>query len=225
MSLVSTSAALSFAPRPRAVADWVDDARWHRRMYGQSRFRWVAEDAIGIAMRSSRGRLEFTTTRHLTVLDDCLGALQTHTDQIRLAMARPLREVRTTYGPRWEQALEVVDMAELDARIIIWSAVGVRPEQMTHADVRRALRGLPLPNPLTEVWELRQVHGMYLAAQAILEDTFCDLVLELEQRTPLHLLAPMTSSRTAGQLRFRVGEQREARGGPDDDRRRPAQRY
>jgi hypothetical protein len=223
--LVSTTAAIELPPRPRAAADWAADARWHRRMYAQSRFRWVTEDAIGIATRFVRGRLEFTTTRHLTVLEESLGRLMTHADQIRLAMAGPLREVRTTYGPGWGEALEVVDVSELDARIIIWSAVGARPHALTNADVQRAVRGLPLPNPLTEVWELRQVHGMYLAAQAVLEDTFCDLVGELTARSSLEVLAPLTTSGSARQLQLRITEQREARGGPDDPRRRPEQRY
>lgn len=194
-------------------------------MYGQSRFRWVTEDALSIATRYTRGRLEFSTPAHLANLDVQLLSVLGHADQIRLAMAAPLREIRDTHRRRWGSALEHINMTDLEARVITWSAIGTTPDQITNHDARRALRGIPLPNPLTEVWELRQMLAMYQAAANVLEDASCDLVLELAETRGLAALAPLTLSRTPAQLSMRVSEQRELRGEPGDPRRIPVQAY
>ncbi|GAA1435900.1 hypothetical protein GCM10009616_34210 [Microlunatus lacustris] len=211
--------------RARSAADWREDILWHRQMYRQSRFRWAAENATNIAMRSTRGRLEFSTPKHLAALEVHRMELLGYTDQIRLAMASPLREARSAYGARWGTALALVGMSTMDARIIIWSAVGTTPDQVTNTDVRRVLRGIPLPNPLTEVWELRQLHSMFQAASDLLEDAVCDLVHELSDHHGLDALAPLTVSSAADQLRMRIEAQREQRGEPGDRRRIPQQRY
>lgn len=211
--------------RERSTADWREDVLWHRRMYRQSRFRWAAENATNIAMRSTRGRLEFSTPGHLAALESHRMELLGYTDQVRLAMASPLREARSAYGARWGTALALVGMPTMDARIIIWSAVGTTPEQVTNTDVRRVLRGIPLPNPLTEVWELKQLHSMFQAAGDLLEDAVCDLVHELRDHHGLGSLAPLTVSGNADQLRMRIEAQREQRGEPGDRRRIPQQQY
>ena len=212
-------------PRARPTADWREDILWHRQMYRQSRFRWAAENATNIAMRSTRGRLEFSTPGQLAALEGHRMELLGYTDQFRLAMASPLREARRAYGARWGTALALVGMSTMDARIIIWSAVGTTPDQVTNTDVRRVLRGIPLPNPLTEVWELRQLHSMFQAASDLLEDAVCDLVHELSDHYCLDALAPLTVSSAADQLRMRIESQREQRGEPGDRRRIPQQRY
>lgn len=223
---MSTAAVGCTTPlRERSSSNWEEDILWHRRMYGQSRFRWVAEDALSIATRYTRGRLEFSTPAHLSSLDVQLLSLLGHADQIRLAMAAPLREIRDTHRRRWGSALELIDMTELDACVITWSAIGTTPDQVTNEDAIRALRGLPLPNPLTEIWELRQMLGMYQAAADVLEDASCDLVLELATTRGLAALAPLTLSRTPAQLSMRVNEQRELRGEAGDPRRIPEQTY
>ena len=226
MGRVSTAAAWCTAPlRERSSSNWEEDVVWHRRMYGQSHFRWVTEDVLSIATRYTRGRLKFSTPAHLSNLDVQLLSLLGHTDQIRLAMAAPLREVRGAYGRRWGSALKLINMTELDARVITWSAIGTTPDQVTNSDAGRALRGIPLPNPLTEIWELRQMLAMHQAAVDVLEDASCDLVLELTPSRGLGPLAPLTLSRTPAQLAMRVNEQRELRGEPGDPRRIPEQTY
>ena len=213
------------ADRERLPADWREDVLWHRQMYRQSRFRWAPENATNIAMQTTRGRLEFSTPKQLATLERQRMELLGYTDQVRLAMAAPLREARRAFGPRWGTALALVGMPTMDARIITWSAVGATPSQVTNADVRRVLHGIPLPNPLTEVWELRQLHSMFEAAGDLLEDAVCDLVLELRERQGLAALAPLTVSGIADQLRMRVERQRDRRGGPGDGRRVPQQQY
>ncbi len=42
----------------RKPSDWLEDMTWHRRMYDQSKFRWVPEDPMSIALtwtKRSRG--------------------------------------------------------------------------------------------------------------------------------------------------------------------------
>lgn len=211
--------------RERLPADWREDVLWHRQMYRQSRFRWAPENATNIAMRTTRGRLEFSTPGQLATLERQRMELLGYTDQVRLAMAVPLREARKAYGPRWGSALALIGMPTIDARIITWSAVGARPDQATNADVRRVLHGIPLPNPLTEVWELRQLHSMFEAAGDLLEDAVCDLVMELRDHHGLTALAPLTVSGIADQLWMRVERQRDKRGEPGDRRRVPQQQY
>jgi hypothetical protein len=209
----------------------MDDVYWHRRMYSQSRFRWVTENATSIALRYTRGRLEFSAPGHLPALDHYRMDLETYVWAVRMVMAPPLRESRAVYAGSWSQALETIDMTEPEARAITWAAVGVTTSDAVTRDVARVLRGFPLPNPLTEVWELKQLLGMYEAALGLLEDAVCDLVVELQPTHPLahlaHLahLAPLTLSRTAEQLQLRVDDQRRERGAPGDPRRIPVQRY
>ena len=40
---------------------WIDDLRWHRDQYRQSRFQWTSSDALLAATEFTRGRQSFTT--------------------------------------------------------------------------------------------------------------------------------------------------------------------
>lgn len=211
---------------PRSPDDWVEDMHWHRRMFNQSMFRWAPEDAMHIAMRWTRGRVLFETPAHLRKLDAQLFALREYTGQIQDAMAAPLREAqqRGTAKAPVGQGLELIGLTRQDARFIIDTAYPVNPER-PHRQVQRALRGIPLSNPYSQVWELRQMHSMYLGAVNLLEDTICDLALELAPSQGWEHLASLTVNRYGQQLRWRVEEQREQRGEPGDPRRQPAQTY
>ena len=44
---------------------WIDDLRWHRDQYGQSRFQWTSSDALLAATEFTRGRQSFTTLSEL----------------------------------------------------------------------------------------------------------------------------------------------------------------
>lgn len=193
-------------------------------MYAQSHFRWVSEDAARIALGYTRGRVVFEAPAHLRRLDQQLMELKEWKCQISDAMAGPLRAARGCYrGPAWVEALALIGLSEYDARVLIGSAQPIPPGG--NPDVRRALRGWPLPNPLTQVWELRQVQSMYQAGENLLEDAVADLVLELAARHGWDNLAALTVDRCGGQLQRRVGRQREERGEPGDPRRVAAQRY
>ena len=62
--------------------------------------------------------------------------------------------------------LELIGMTQTDVDILRYNALGGRVRN--HPEARRALRGIPLPNPFSQVWELRQMHGMYAAAVVLL---------------------------------------------------------
>lgn len=169
---------VSVQPATRSPADWLEDMAWHRRMYRQSRFRWVPEDPLGIALTWTRGRLEHETLAHLHTLDGQIGDLRSFADGIDDAMTPLLRQARRhSEVGEWTQGLELVGLSAVGADDLCQRTA--RPGGADHPDARRALRGFPLPNPWSQVWELRQVRSMYAAAQAIMEDVFCDLVLEL----------------------------------------------
>lgn len=209
----------------RGPEDWLEDLGWHKRMYAQSHFRWVPEDAMTLALSYTRGRILFETTAHLRALDEQIMRLRQYTKQIEDAMAAPLRQARGCCTAQdWGEGLELLRLTELDVRIIQGTASTGDPSR--NPEVRRALRGWPLPNPLTQVWELRQMVGMYRAADDILEDTLCDFATELAPTRGWEVLAALTTSRYGQLLIRRVQDQHGRRGSEATDPRRAAlQRY
>lgn len=208
----------------RSAADWIEDMAWHRRMFRQSRFRWVPEDPMSIALAWTRGRLEYQTVADLRFLDARLGELREFASGVDDAMLAPLREAEARCSEEeWQSGLRLVGLAPRDVRVLRYSAPR---EIVPHRDAMRALDGIPIPNPFSQVWELRQVRSMYRAAEDLLEDTFCDLVLELEPARGWAYLADQTLLHTSARtLQQRVEDQRSARGEPGDARRTPVQHY
>lgn len=212
---------MTLADRPPEA--WVDDVAWHRQMLRQSRVRWTHENATAIALQFTRGQLEYRThsdlerlsIEHLQLLDEASA--------VRRSIARPLRAVRRAQVS-WADALDVVCLVDDEAQLILWQGA-VQGSEGTRA-TRRAIAGLPWANPLTEVWELLQLSSLYEAAGAILEDAICDLADELvTEWRDLSRVAPLTSSRSPGQLLLRLEENRTARGDIGDPRRRRDQHY
>lgn len=209
----------------REPSDWLEDMTWHRRMYDQSKFRWVPEDPMSIALTWTKGRVEFTTPGHLRRLDVQLSALREYAGGIQDAMLDPLALARRRCsGPDYRAGLDLIGMTQTDVDILRYNALGGRVRN--HPEAKRALRGIPLPNPFSQVWELRQMHGMYAAAVDLLEDTFCDLADELAGERGWDSLVPLTVHHHTGNgVRLRVEQQRRNRGLPGDPRRRLEQRY
>lgn len=217
-------ATMTTATAPRHPSDWVEDMSWHRRMYRQSRFRWMPEDPAAIALTWTRGRLEYATPGDMRLLDRQLDDLREFASGIDLAMLEPLAEAeRRCSANDWSTGLELTGMSTRDLKVLRHGA----PHLTTvHREARRAMRGIPWPNPFSRVWELRQMRGMYRAAEQLLEDTFCDLTIELAPAQGWQHLSQMTLyHRSARTLQSRVEDQREARGVPGDLRREPSQRY
>lgn len=179
---------------------------------------------MAIALTWTHGRLAFETPAHLRLLDQELLDLRDFAAQIDAAMLAPLAEAERRAAPAdWKVGLELTGLTALDVRILRRSAPR---EIVPNTEAKRALRGIPLPNPFSQVWELRQMRGMYAAAENLLEDAFSDLVVELAPTHGWHNLAQLTTShRSARTLQLRIEAQRELRGEPGDPRRIPAQRY
>lgn len=208
----------------RVPLDWVEDMSWHRRMYRQSMFRWAPEDPMALALQWTKGRLVYSTPKDFAVLDQQLLALRGFAGQIDDAMAPKLREarIRSTRN-NWLAGLDLIGLSELEVDILDFHAPGlVTPNR----EVKRALRGIPVPNPFSQVWELRQMRSMYTAAEHLLEDALCDLAVELAPRLGWDFLGQLMTRPTPGRnLEWIVDEQRDARGQPGDPRREPEHRY
>lgn len=218
---VSTATALTWE---RGSGDWLDDLREHRRMFAQSRFQWAPEDPVLVLLAYTRGRLVFETKEDLLRLNLQQQRLRAYTSQISSAMALPVQALREIYpAGQWREALTAAGLGAQEASSL--AAAASSHEAPANADVRRALRGIPLPNPLSQVWELRQMRSMYQAADDLAEDALCDLVEELEHRYGLGKLADLTGDRSAAKLWHRLEHQRSHRGLPGDPRRRPQQRF
>ena len=217
-----SSSSVAESVYPRSPGDWLDDLAWHRRMYRQSRFRWTPEDAITLALAYTHGRVEFDTAHHLQLLDGEQLRLRAGLGQVRDVMAGLLRVARSCYAAtEWEDVVRLVGLPDDDACVFVGPSVPV--EVARNSDVRRVLRGIPLPNPLSQVWELQQLYGLYAAADRLLEDTICDLAVELAPGCGWDRLAALTTDRD--RLRWRVDRQRAERGEPGDTRRHEAQGY
>lgn len=221
---------VTVSPEPAHVASrrrgavWLDDLRWHRHMFDQSRTRWTFEHALAVALSFTGGRTDFTTVADLRRLQQAQAELVEYGDQARLALAETLRAAQPVFGPRWGSALEAIGMTRLDWDILAWTTAG-RMSLATNAEVARTVEGLPVPNPLTEAWELRQLWQMYEAATNILEDALCDLVVELTELRPAAVLLEATGEWAEYALLQRVEAARDARGGPRDPRRAVHQTY
>lgn len=215
---------VSVAAVERNPADWLDDVSWHRRMFRQSHFRWVPEDPMAIALSWTRGRVVYETPGHLRLLDRQRHALHEFAAGIDDCMVGPLNMADKECGPtRFRDGLKLIDMTIDDVTLLRFFAPRRVP---AHREATRALRGIPLPNPFSQVWELRQMRGMYQAAEDLLLDVYCDLILELAPTHGWHQLSQLgQDNRSATALRAVVDDQRRRRGEPGDPRREPVQRY
>lgn len=215
---------VSTATAEREPGNWLEDMSWHRRMFRQSHFRWVPEDPMAIALYWTNGRVLHETPAHLRTLDRQRHELHAFASGIDDAMIAPLAEAERRCSPQdYRRGLELVGLSQHDVRLLRFFAPRDVPP---HREARRALRGIPLPNPFSQIWELRQMRSMYRAAEDILLDVYCDLILELAPDHGWHNLAQLLQdNRSEPALRDFVDDQRRHRGGPGDPRREPLQRY
>lgn len=217
-------ASMNGSAQRRDPSAWVEDMQWHRRMFGQSYFRWVPEDPMALALSWTRGRVLHETPRHLRDLDTQLVALRDHAAGLEHAVPPLLAVAR--------QRCSAVDyraglrLAGVTPRSLATMRFRSPARPAPHPDVERAVSGWPWPNPFSQVWELQQVRAMYRAAEDLLEDAFCDLVLELVPHHGWQHIAESTVySNSVRGLQTRVEWQRDARGEPGDARRTPEQVY
>ena len=214
------------ALRAARSALWLDDLRWHKQMFRQSRFQWTGEHAVDIITRHTGGQVEFTDVRHLRRLQHEQDEIAAYTGQCRTAMGEPLREAAHTVIGSWNAVAEAVGLDAGHLKAIEDLSVGAKPQERTNPDVRWVLRQLPFSNPLIQVWELKQLVNLFQAAVDLVEDTLCDLLLELSSsHPPAVLMAATIPELWALTPAKRVEWARKERGGPGDPRRTPRQRF
>jgi hypothetical protein len=188
-------------------------------MFKFSRFRWTAEHVMAVVTRRTDGRLGYHTVADLRLLQSYLEPLQFYTQQVREAMGDRLRAALSTVPS--PQIIEELGLDKIEASAAVWNAGISKPEDRTNLNIRAVLEYVPFRNPLIEAWELKQLLRMYEAAGGLLEDTICDLIVELRDTRPAGVLAE--ASHTLGRIDDRVAMAREKRGGPGDPRRMPSQ--
>lgn len=220
-ALVAGRVRAAEAERDRLTVLWLDDLRWHKHMFRQSRFQWTGEHAIDIVTRGTGGQLEFTELRHLRRLQAEQDEIAAYGTQCTLAMGAPLAAAAAAVTGGWPVVADAVGLAvgqaKATAALVEWE-----PLQEPTPDVRRVLRGLPFSNPLIQVWELKQLSRLFDAAVQLLEDTICDLLLELLQaHSPQKLVEALATQRL--DPTNRADRARSARGAPGDPRRTPHQ--
>ncbi len=216
---------MSGSAQRRDPEAWVEDMGWHRRMFGQSYFRWVPEDPMALALSWTRGRILHETPRHLHDLDGQLVGLRDHAAGLESAIPPLLAEAQQRCTPEdYRAGIQLAGLTPQAVATMRFRSPGRRLSR--HPDVERAMTGWPWPNPFSQVWELQQVRAMYSAAVDLLEDAFCDLVLELVPSHGWQNLAQVTlHNHSVAGLQTRVEWQRDARGEPGDARRTPEQAY
>ncbi len=219
------------APQSRSgaetAAQWVDDLRWHRSQYRQSRFQWCGSEALLVATEFTRGRQEFTSVQDLRDLARYQREVGEYSTVCQRAFGDAVKQARKAICPHdWAPVAAELDLTSEECASSSFFATWSDPEERTNAQVERVQRivdGLFFSNPLIRAWELRQLWALYLAAEGIIEDTLVDLVVELRSTRRPADLADAAGLFTAEGLDYLVKGHRETRGEPGDPRRTPSQ--
>jgi hypothetical protein len=206
---------------------WVDDLRWHRSQYRQSRFQWCASEALLAATEFTRGRQEFTTVRDLRDLAGYKRAAGEYSMVCQRALGDALKAARRQLSPQgWAPVAAELDLTTLECASSAFAATWSDPQERTNAQVARVQRivdGLFFTNPLIRSWELQQLWLLYVAAEQFLEDTLVDLVVELRGSRRAADLADAAGAWSVTSLNYTVEDQRRSRGEIGDPRRTPTQ--
>ena len=206
------------------VGFWLEDLRWHRRTFVESRFRWATEDAVDVVTWHTGGQTEFTTVDDLRSLQTYQYAVLDQAQWTSNAMADKLEVARRELDEGlWGSVLDGVGLTQVECDAALWFAEGAGPGERDSTNIRRVLKFVPFRNPLIEAFELKQLMRLYQAAGDMLEDAICDLLEELSSTRPDAVLADASSTPGVNGIRHRVEVARRDRGLPGDQRRIPEQ--
>ena len=207
----------------RQAALWVDDFTWHRKGFRQSRWRWFPETAIAVVAHKTGGRLDFSSTADVSFLEEALDQVQRQREIAQWAIAEKMVQTREVI-PNLDTIAELLGMPATECSHTVWLYKMTRPAVTSDQHTREVLEYVPFRNPLTEAWELKQLLRLYDAACAIAEDALCDLLDELLETRPAHVVLPLLMrEQTEEQVRERIAHARRERGEPGDPRRLPEQ--
>lgn len=202
---------------------WLDDLRWQKRMYRESRFRWTGQDAIGIVTWETGGQTEFTSLADLEALQRHQYTVLDSATRARNAMARRLELARDALGDGWDTVSTVLGLTELECDAAVWFARDAGEDEFDSVNIRRVLKFVPFRNPLIEAWELKQLTRLFEGAANLLEDAICDLAEELLPTRPEAAVAAAANTHGANGLAQRISTARQERGRAGDERRVPEQ--
>lgn len=217
-SVTSLEAAYPSSP----VSFWLEDLRWHRKTFADSRFRWSTHDAVDVVTWHTGGQTEFTTVKDLRALQRYRYAVLDQAGRASNAMADRLQLAKDELSEeQWGSVTGALGLTELECAHAMWFAAHETERDSTN--IRRVLKFVPFRNPLIEAFELKQLMRLYEGAANMLEDTICDLVEELLPTRPASVLAEAICTPSEKGLAQRVELARAERGFADDDRRLPSQ--
>ncbi len=207
---------------------WIDDLRWHRDQYRQSRFQWTSSDALLAATEFTRGRQSFTTLSELRELSQARRSAAAYATVCQRAFGEAARHARrglettTSWSAVARELDTTVVTCSASSHFSIWSQAHERTNPQV-ARVQKIVDGLYFSNPLIRAWELKQLWDLYAAAEDILEDTLVDLAVELDGFRRADAIAQAADVRTVAGLGHRIKAQRAQRGAIGDPRRTPHQ--
>src|SRR3546814_115687 len=129
------------------VPFWLEDLRWHRKTFAESRFRWSTSDIVDIVTGHTGGQTEFITVDDLRALQRYRYAVLDQAAWTRNAMADRLELAREHLGEeKWGSVTSGLGLTELECAHAMWFAPhrGTR----TQETIPRPLMSVPFPPPL-----------------------------------------------------------------------------
>lgn len=197
---------------------WWTDFYWHRMMFKQSYNQWEIEDVWRLLLRFTRGRSEFTTPKHLIELRQIHRNATAYEALIRRAMVGDMRAV-TLYYPSQQAQDQIYGELGLEfwepRHILVCSGTPIDPRSFV--ETRAVLVEWPAQNPISRLWEMRQLQRLLVEVLYQISDVRHDLTAELTSRLGLEAvqaLDPLIFKTT-------VADHRRDRGEPGDPRRAP----
>lgn len=214
-------AALAKKKRPPAPAkspytEWWTDFFWHRVMFKQSVFQWAAEDVLGNVLRLLGSRTEFSKPQHLVLVRDVHEQVMDAELLICRAMLHEMNTI-TSYWGSGEARKQIYDQIGFQGWEAEELALGARFPLDPHelALTQQDMRGWPSQNPISRLWELRQIQTYHLSVSEQLDALRYELGMELSEWMPAAALAAIDKFATPIMQRAYV----EARGEAGDPRR------
>lgn len=169
---------------------WTGHLTWHREAYQDSMWRWLPEHALSMALHYTRGRLEFTTLSDARALAEARRRHARDTESVWVQHADRVRNVQRVGTQKWDHAIQLCGLTQDQAHQLLWTDFAPPATPRVARQVRRVVSHFPWPNPLTEIWELQQLHREYLAVGSILDHAMAQLIRELAR--PLDVVAGQT---------------------------------
>lgn len=202
-------------------AIWLKDLAFHRLSRPPARLLWFPEHALHVFTELSRGQLEWTTVADLRKLTHVQDVVTEQRKNVEVAQVRKLQQALSVI-PDLAVIAEALSTTEPALQFLI-EVHANSPRSGTSYNIEANVTGLAWSNPLIQFWELQQLAELYQASWYAMEDTACDLIVELWATRPLSVLADAAGCQWE-MLAYRVHNARSARGVPGDPRRLIRQR-